>query len=195
MSDGFKRSVYWNSYQNISAKVIQKRKNIYGKNIYELLSASFQGVKRLFGLAYVIDAGAANNEAGIKDNGKYFLPRGIIENYNALTDERNFYDQPIDYLIKQYDEVRKYQQDMVMIMLQEECLLDYTYFKDNYRLILQTKALDVDTRAIQQIVFQGVAGGADNTKIKLYRILEKWKETILQKNSKSSVNNVNGWIQ
>ena len=195
MSDGFKGSVYWNSYQNISAKVIQKRKNIYGKNIYELLSASFQGVERLFGLAYVIDAGAANNEAGIKDNGKYFLPRGIIEYYNALTDERNFYDQPIDYLIKQYDEVRKYQQDMVMIMLQEGCLLDYTYFKDNYRLILQTKALDVDTRAIQQIVFQGVAGGADNTKIRLYRILEKWKETILQKNSKSSVNNVNGWIQ
>ena len=173
MSDGFKRSVYWNSYQNISAKVIQKRKNIYGKNIYELLSASFQGVERLFGLAYVIDAGAANNEAGIKDNGKYFLPRGIIEYYNALTDERNFYDQPIDYLIKQYNEVRKYQQDMVMIMLQEGCLLDYTYFKDNYRLILQTKALDVDTRAIQQIVFQGVAGGADNTKIRLYRILEK----------------------
>ena len=90
-----------------------------------------------------------------------------------MTDERNFYDQPIDYLIKQYDEVRKYQQDMVMIMLQEGCLLDYTYFKDNYRLILQTKALDVDTRAIQQIVFQGVAGGADNTKIRLYRILEK----------------------
>ena len=195
MSDGFKRSVYWNSYQNISAKVIQKRKNIYGKNIYELLSASFQGVERLFGLAYVIDAGAANNEAGIKDNGKYFLPRGIIEYYNALTDERNFYDQPIDYLIKQYDEVRKYQQDMVMIMLQEGCLLDHTYFKDNYRLILQTKALDVDTRAIQQIVFQGVAGGADNTKIRLYCILEKWKETILQKNSKSFVNNVNGWIQ
>ena len=28
---------------------------------------------------------------------------------------RNFYDQPINDLIKQYDEIKKYQQDKVMI--------------------------------------------------------------------------------
>ena len=49
----------------------------------------------------------ANNETGIKDNKKYFLPRGEINNYNVLIDGRNLYDQPIDDLIKQYDEVRK----------------------------------------------------------------------------------------
>ena len=64
-------------------------------------------VKRLFVLAYVIAADAANNEAGIKNNRKYFLPRGEIENYNVLIDGRNFYDQLINDLIKQYDEVRK----------------------------------------------------------------------------------------
>ena len=37
------------------------------------------------------------------------------------------------------------------------------------------KSLDADPRAIQQIVFQGVAGGA-----RLYTILEKSKETVLQ---------------
>ena len=37
-----------------------------GTNIYELLSASFQNVKRLFVLTYTIAASAANNEAGIK---------------------------------------------------------------------------------------------------------------------------------
>ena len=46
--------------------------------MYELLSASFQGAKRLFILAHTIAAGAANKEAGIKDNKKYFLPRGEI---------------------------------------------------------------------------------------------------------------------
>ena len=51
--------------------------------IYELLSASVQGVKILFFLAYAI-AGKANNEAGIKSNKKYFLPSGKIENYNVL---------------------------------------------------------------------------------------------------------------
>ena len=62
--------------------------------------------------------------------------------------------------------------------------MDYAYFKDNYRLIAvdlsKQKALDADLRAIQQIVFQGVVGGANNTKIRLYTILEQSKETILE---------------
>ena len=64
------------SIATIPAKVTEK-----GKSIYELISASFQGVKRLFVLASTIAANAANNEAGIKDNRKYFLWRGEIENY------------------------------------------------------------------------------------------------------------------
>ena len=62
--------------------------------------------------------------------------------------------------------------------------MDYAYFKDNYRLIVvdlsKQKDLDVDPRAIQKIVFQGVVGGANNTKIRLYSILKQSKETILE---------------
>ena len=102
LKDGFERSVYWNSYETKPAKVIEQ-----GKNIYELLNASFQGVKRLFVLAYYIAIGDnADQEAGIKDNKKYFLPRGEIKNYNVLIDGRNFYDKPINDLIKQYDEIK-----------------------------------------------------------------------------------------
>ena len=42
------------------------------------------------------------------------------------------------------------------------------------------KTLDADPRAIQQIVFQGVVGGDDNTKIRLCSILEQSKETVLE---------------
>ena len=136
LNDGFERSVCWNSYETKSAKVIEQ-----GKSIYELLNASFQSVKRLFVLAYVIAAPAAGDNpppvdetAGIKNNKKYFLPRGEIKNYNVLIDGRNFYDQPINDLIKQYDEIRKlstgYGDDYTT-----GCLLFYAYFKDNYRLI------------------------------------------------------------
>ena len=38
---------------------------------------------------------------------KYFLPRLKIRNYNIEIDGRNFFDQSINELIKQYDEVRK----------------------------------------------------------------------------------------
>ena len=130
LNEGFKRSVYWNSYETKPAKVIEQ-----GKNIYELLNASFQGVKRLFVLAYFIAAPAEGNNppppvdetAGIKNNKKYFLPRGEIKNYNVLIDRRNFYDQSINDLIKQYDEVRK-----VSTGQGDDnttgCLLDYAYF-------------------------------------------------------------------
>ena len=63
-------------------------------------------------------------------------------------------------------------------------MLDCAYFKDNYRLIAvdlsKQKVLDGDPRTIQQKVFQGVVGGADGTKIRLYTILEKSKETVLE---------------
>ena len=130
LNEGFKRSVYWNSYETKPAKVIEQ-----GKNIYELLNASFQGVKRLFVLAYYIAIGDnADQEAGIKDNKKYFLPRGEIKNYNVLIDGRNFYDQPINDMIKQYDEIRKLSTGYGDHYT-TGCLLDYAYFKANYRLI------------------------------------------------------------
>ena len=100
-----------------------------------------------------------------------------------MIDGRNFYDQPINDLIKQYDEVRKvstgHGDDYT-----PGSLLDYAYFRDNYKLIAvdlsKQKALDVDPRAIQQIVFRGVVGGDYYTKIRLYTILEQSKETILE---------------
>ena len=73
LSDGLKRSAYWNSYQTKPEKVIEK-----GINVYDLFSASFQGVTKLFVLAYVIAANAADDETVIKSTRKYFLPRGEI---------------------------------------------------------------------------------------------------------------------
>ena len=97
-------------------------------------------------------------------------------------DWRNFYDQIINDLIQQYDEVRKVSTGQVDDYT-TECLLDYAYFKDNYRIVAvdlsKQRALDADPRAIQQIVFQKIAGGADNTTLSLYTILETSKETAL----------------
>ena len=60
------------------------------------------------------------------------------------------------------------------------CLLDFAYFEKNYKLIAvdlsKQKALDADSRAIQQIIFTGKV--IEN--ILIYYILEKSKETILE---------------
>ena len=54
----------------------------------------------------------------------------------------------------------------------------FAYFEKNYRLItdLRQRALDVDSRAIQQIIFTGK--GSEN--VMVYYILEQSKETIQQ---------------
>ena len=70
LNEGFKRSVYWNSYETKPAKVIEQ-----GNNIYELLDASFRGVKRLFAIASFVAApamagGNTDDTAGIKNNKK-----------------------------------------------------------------------------------------------------------------------------
>ena len=60
------------------------------------------------------------------------------------------------------------------------CLLDFSHFEKNYRLIAvelsKQKALDTDSRAIQQIIFTGKT----DDKIRVYYILEQSKETILE---------------
>ena len=69
----------------------------------------------------------------------------------------------------------KYQQDKVM---------NFTYFEKKYRLIAvglsKQKALDANSRAIQQNIFTGkIKATADNTKVISCYILEQSKETII----------------
>ena len=68
--------------------------------------------------------------------------------------EEIFNDQPINDVMKQYDEVRKISTGHCDDYT-TGCLLDFAYFKNSYRLIAadlsKQKALDADSRAIQQI--------------------------------------------
>ena len=73
-----------------------------------------------------------------------------------VINEKDFYDQPIYYVIKQYKEIKK------LTTSQGEdyttgCLLDYGYIKNHYRLLAfdlsRRNVLDTDLKAIQQIKF------------------------------------------
>ena len=96
------------------------------KCIRELLDSSCQGVNRLFVLAY--DNTEGNNQVYVDSYEKYFLPRAKIDNYNIEIDGRNFYDQPINDSIKQYNEVRKISTGKGDYYT-TGCLLDFAYFE------------------------------------------------------------------
>ena len=97
---------------------------------------------------------------------------------NIEIDGRNFYDLPNNDLIKQYNEVRKVstgQSDCITT----GCLLHFDYFKKlqtNCIDLIKQKALDADSRAIQQIIFTGTLKTAAIN----YYIFKQSKETVLE---------------
>ena len=129
LEEGFKRPVYWNEYQT----KIESR-NLDNNSLTKFpLGASFEGVRGLVVLAFD-DTVNGTKKVERNSHTKYFLPRVNITNYNVLIDGRNFYDQPINDLVKQYDEIRKTatgQGDDYTT----GCLLDFQFFKDHYNLI------------------------------------------------------------
>ena len=66
-----------------------------------------------------------NNNRVLRDSQrKHFLERVNVTDLNVLINARNFYNQPINNQIKNYDEVRKItagQGDDSMIILQDVC--------------------------------------------------------------------------
>ena len=97
LSEGFKRSIYWNEYKVIPNKIVEITDANGEKCIRELLDSSYQGVNNA----------AGNNQVSIDSHQKYFLPRFKIDNYNIEIDGIIFYDQPINDSIKKYDEIKK----------------------------------------------------------------------------------------
>ena len=80
----------------------------------------------LFLLIEIVVGGA--NGVTADSHRRYFLPRVKIKNSNIEINGRNSCDQPINDLIKQYDEVRKISREQCDDCT-TGCLLDFTYFK------------------------------------------------------------------
>ena len=111
LEEGSKRPVYWNEYQT---KI--KTRDLDNSNLTRFpLDASFQGVRRLFVLAFNNTTAKVpndpinniNNKVLKNSHAKYFLPKVNITKCNVLIDGKNFYDQAINDQIKKYDQIRK----------------------------------------------------------------------------------------
>ena len=85
----------------IGTNIKQKKKNENGVADavkYINLDPSFQGVSRLFLMAYDRAAGQATRNG----QRKYYLPRIDLKKCNVIIDRRNFYDNPIESDIEKY---------------------------------------------------------------------------------------------
>ena len=98
-----------------------------------------------------------------------------------MTGRRNFFDQPVDSMAKTYENITKVaigHGDDYMI----GCILDYSYFKEIYKMIAidlsRQQELDADPRAIQQINFTANLDKVGNTTI--FFIIEEAKKTVFK---------------
>ena len=163
----FKRVINWNKY--LSKPELLAR----NPNLNHLVEPNFQGINRLFVLAFEND-----NHRTVDD--RYYLPTVEIKDYNIVINGENVFDQPIKNNKITYYNIRK-----IATRQGDDyttgCLLDYPYFANTYKVIAvdlsKQQALDADPTAIQQINFTANLDRAGNTRV--YCILEEAKETIL----------------
>ena len=98
-----------------------------------------------------------------------------------MIDGRNFFDQQINSMNKTYKNIRKIATGKGDCYT-TGCLLDYPYFKENYKMIAvdlsRQNELDGDPRAIQHISFTANLDRAGNTTI--FFIIEEAKETVFE---------------
>ena len=168
LKSGFKRTIRWNKYLSKPELLAQNA------NLNHLIEPSFQGVNRLFVLAFENDAQRTSNK-------RYYIPNVEIKDYNVIIDGKNFFDQPVKNDKVTYENIRKIatgQGDDYTT----GCLLDYIYFRNYYKMgavvLTKQQALDVDPKAIQQINIASNLKRDRNTRF--YFISEEAKETAFE---------------
>ena len=165
---GFKRTISLNKYLPKPELLARNA------NLNHLIEPSFQGVNRLFVLAFENDDQRTSNK-------RYYIPNVEIKDYNVMIDGKNFFDQPVKNNKATYENIRKIatgQGDDYAT----GCLLDYIYFKNYYKVIAvglsKQQVLDANPKAIKQIDFAANLDRAGNTRP--YFIIEEAKETVFE---------------
>ena len=82
LKSGFKRVINWNKYLSKPELLAPN------PNLNQLVERNFQGVNRLFVLAF-------ENDDDRTDHEKSYLPNVEIKDYNIMINGENFFDQPI----------------------------------------------------------------------------------------------------
>ena len=99
-----------------------------------------------------------------------------------MIDGKIFFNKPVKNDKITYENIRK-----IATGLGDDyttgCLIDYAYFKDNYKMIVidlsKQQALDADPRAIQQINFTENLWKNRGNNTRIFFILEEAKKTVL----------------
>ena len=164
LQSGFKRTIKLNKYR--SQMTIQPQNN----NLNYLIDPTFTNVNRLFVLSFQRIAGENNTTKDYRDSfSHYYVPQ--VKDFNVLIDRKSFFDLPVK-------NEEAYEKIIDMSNNNDYTtgnLLDFAYFKENYKLIAIDLSKQTKLKDPQQINFIGKL--LRNTGATMFFIIEKSEET------------------
>ena len=143
--------------------IIQSQNN----NLNSLIDPTFTNVNRLFVFSF-----SRNNAGDNRDSfSDYFVPNVRIKDFNVLIDGKDFFDLPVKNEEEAYEKIIDMSNNNDYTTGD---LLDFAYFKENYKLIAIDLSKQTKLKDPQQISFIGKleANGAT-----MFFIIEKSEET------------------
>ena len=160
---GFKRIIKWDKYR--SQMTVQSNND----NLNYLIDPTFTNVNRLFVLSFW-----RTNQGDNRDSFSHcYVPSVEIKDFNVLIDRKSFFDLPVK------NEEEAYEKIIGMSNNNDYTtgnLLDFVYFKENYKLIAIDLSKQTELKDPQSINFIGKlenqAHGAT-----MFFIIEKSEET------------------
>ena len=137
-------------------------------NLNYLIDPTFTSVNRLFVLSFT-----RNNAGDNRDSfSHYYVPNVEIKDFNVLNDGKSFFDFPVKSKEEAYKKIIDMSNNNDYATGN---LLDFAYFKENYKLIAIDLSKQTKLKDPQQINFIGKL--LKNTGATMFFIIEKSEET------------------
>ena len=160
---GFKRTIKWDKYR--SQMTVQSNND----NLNYLIDPTFTNVNRLFVLSFW-----RTNQGDNRDSfSHYYVPSVEIKDFNVLIDRKSFFDLPVKNEEEAYEKIIEMSNNNDYTTGN---LLDFVYFKENYKLIAIDLSKQTELKDPQSINFirklENQAHGAT-----MFFIIEKSEET------------------
>ena len=170
LKSGFKRTLKWNKYR--SQMTIQAQNN----NLNYLIDPTFTKLSKLFVLSF--ERIEENNvKEGHRDSLSHcYVPKVKMKDFSVLIDGKSFFDFPLKNEEKPYGKIMTANKNNDYATGN---LLDFVYFKKNYRLIAIDLSQLTKLKDPQQINFTGKLEGQNNGAT-IFFIIEKSEQTAFE---------------
>ena len=142
IKQGFKRTISWNKYRS---EITTQPKN---NDLDYVIDPTFRNIDRV----YVLSFKNGNNDPTRDSFVKYYMPLVEIKDFNALFDNKPFFDQPVKNKQDAYEKLIKMSRNDGYT---KENLLDYLHHQKDYKLIGIYLLTQTNTSITQQINFVG----------------------------------------